>query len=747
MTQPASAPRTKRLSDRSRASGDVWGGLAAMLVALPAAIAFGVTVYAAIGPAYAAYGAVAGIIGATVIGLVASTFGGTDRLISTPCAPAAAVLSAFAIELVKQGTAPEAIVLLLLLLGMLTGLMQMLFGFVGIGRLIKYIPYPVVSGYLSGVGLIIIGSQISKFVGAPTGTRWWEALLNPGLWSPHSLVIGGATVLVTVFAPRITQKIPGIILGILAGALVYFSLATQFPELWDVKNNPLVIGPLGITGDGYLASLTGRWKEIGDIRLGQIAGLMGSALTLAVLLSIDTLKTCVILDKLTRSHHESDRELIAQGLANLASSAAGGMNGAGQMGATLVCLNSGAQTRTSGILEGVFAAIAALLLGSFIAWIPIATLAGILLVIAVRMIDRDSFRLVESSVTRFDFGVIIAVIVVALTVGLIAASGTGIAMAILLFVREQIGGVVVRHKMYVNQMSSTWHRPEAEMNILAHRGDQGVIFELQGSLFFGNTQQLYADLEHEIATRRYVIIDLRRVQSIDVTAANLLNLIRDGLQEHGAKLVLSNVSEKTSNGRNLRQFLRSTGLLRAEESEHDTVRLFSELDTAIAWVEDRILGERESAPENPIPMQLQEMELFARHKDETLKDLEARMQLRTYQAGETIYACGEPGNSLFWVRRGSIQLIAPLGAGRTRRIASFGRGDFFGGLAFLNNEPRSNDAIAHETTEVYLLTRDQFNQIAEQHKKLAFHLITAISQTLAVRLRYAETELIMMQEY
>ena len=163
--------------------GDVWGGLAAMLVAFPAAIAFGVTVYGAIAPSYAAYGALAGIVGVVVMGLVASWLGGTERLISAPCAPAAAVLSAFAIQMVQRGDSPDLIVLMLVVIGMLAGLMQAGLGLIGLGGLIKYIPYPVVSGYLTGVGLIIIGSQIPRLLGAPdtlgcaiqrsgTGGRW-----------------------------------------------------------------------------------------------------------------------------------------------------------------------------------------------------------------------------------------------------------------------------------------------------------------------------------------------------------------------------------------------------------------------------------------------------------------------------------------------------------------------------------------------------------------------------------------------
>ncbi|MBI3903399.1 MAG: SLC26A/SulP transporter family protein [Nitrosomonadales bacterium] len=734
----------KILLGNNQAPGDFWGGLAGMLVALPAAIAFGVTVYSSISPNYAAAGALAGIIGAAIIGLVASTLGGTDRLISAPCAPAAAVLSAFAIELVKQGIAPDTIVLLLVMLGVLTGIVQMLLGFVGVGRLIKYVPYPVVSGYLSGVGLIIIGSQIPKFVAAPNNTGLFDALLSPWLWDWRALTVGCATVLVAIAAPRLTQKIPGTILGILAGITTYFAIASQDATLLSVTANPLVVGELGVAPTGYLASISNRWHEIGGLQLAQVASLFGSALTLAALLSIDTLKTCVIVDQLTRSRHESNRELVAQGAANVASAVVGGIPGAGTMGATMININSGAMTRASGVMEGLFSLLAALILSAFVAWIPVSALAGILIVIGFRMIDREPLHFIESRATVFDFAVVATVVVVALTVGLIAASAAGVAMAIFLFLREQIGGSVVRHKIYVNQMSSTSYRPEAEMRIIEQKGDQAVIFELQGSLFFGTTQQLYTDLEHELATRSYIILDLKRVQSVDVTAAHLLLNVRNVLQERGATLLLSSVRERLPNGRNLREFLEQMEIVQEED---ETVRVFPELDNAIEWVEDRILGELESAPKEQTPIQLQEMDLFSHHKDETLKELEARMEQRFYKTGETIYARGEEGKAIYWVRRGAIRIFAPLGAGRSRHIATYGRGDFFGGLAFLDGGARSDDAVAATDTEVYVLTRETFDQLSEEHKKLAFNLINAIARTLAIRLRHADKEMTMLREY
>ena len=725
------------LAAKFKAPGDFWGGLASMLVALPASVAFGVTIYSAISPQYAVFGALEGILGAAALGLIAPTFGGTDRLISAPCAPAAAVLSAFAIELVKQSVAPSSIVMLLMVLGILTGLIQMFIGFLGAGRLIKYIPYTVVSGYLSGVGLIIIGSQIPRLFGAPPDMVWWQTCLAPATWDMRSLLIGGATVVVALLTPKLTKAVPSTILGLVAGILAYVGLAYNDPAMMTLTDNPLVLGALGASGSGYIETISGRWADIGDLKLAQIAGLLGSSLTLAALLSIDTLKTCVVIDQMTRTRHDPNRELFAQGLANIGSSAIGGIPGSGTMGASMVNLSSGAQTRVSGIMEGVMVLVAALALNMYIAWIPVATLAGILIVVGLRMIDTEPLRFLESRATVFDFAVVAVVIAFALTVSLIAASAAGVALSILLFVREQVGGSVVRHKTFVNQRSSTWYRPEAEMRLIAQKGDKAVIFELQGSLFFGTTYELYALLEPEIKTRDYIILDLRRVQSVDITAAHMLNLVRDMLRERGVPLLLSNVREQLPNGRNLLEFFKHTGLI----DETDTVRVFKIIEAAIEWVEDRLVGDLEKPALDEPPLRLQEMDLFQGRKDVTLADLEGRMQQRSVKACESVYAIGDPGRELYLIRRGAVRIMAPIsGSRQLHHIASFGRGDFFGGLAFLDDRARSDTAIASTDIDLFVLSLDQFNLLAEEHKKLALLLMTAISRTLAQRLRHADGE-------
>ncbi|MCX5869081.1 MAG: SulP family inorganic anion transporter [Deltaproteobacteria bacterium] len=730
------------LLNKLRAPGDFWGGLSSMLVALPAAVAFGVTVYSAISPHYAAFGAMAGILGAAALGLIAPVFGGTDRLISAPCAPAAAVLSAFAIELVKQGIAPVSIVLLLTVLGLLTGLVQILLGLLGIGRMIRYIPYTVVSGYLSGVGIIIITSQIKTFLGTATDTSWWQVVVNPGLWDLRSIGVGSATVIVALLGPKVTKTVPGTILGICAGLLTYFGLAVADPSMMTLADNKLVLGTIGTAEGGYLSTLVTRWHDLGDLTLAQIGSLLGSALTLAALLSIDTLKTCVVIDQKTRTRHEPNRELCAQGLANITSSMIGGLPGSGTMGASMVNLNSGAQTRVSGIMEGILVLVAALALNSVIAWIPFATLAGILIVIGLHMIDTEPLRFLESRGTVLDFAVVLAVVTIALTVGLIAASGAGVAMSILLFVREQVGGSVVRHKSFVHQRSSTWSRSEAERRMIEQNGEKAIIFELQGSLFFGTTYELYSTLEPEIKNRDYILLDLRLVQSVDITAVHMLIQVRDMLSERGAFLLLSNVREKLPNGHNLREFFEQTGLTDGS----DTVKIFPILETAIEWVEDRLIGDVKSPVDKEVLLRLQEMELFQGRKDETLIDLEERLEQRSFKAGETIYSIGDQGHEIYLIRRGEVRIMAPVGGSRQlHHVATIGRGDFFGGLAFLDGRPRSDNAIAHTDTDLYMLTLEHFNQLADEHKRLAFVLITALSRTLAHRLRHANGERTLLQ--
>jgi len=722
-------------------AGDFWGGLAAMLVALPAAIAFGVTIFSAIGPTYGSQGAFAGILGATAIGLIAAALGGTPRLISAPCAPAAAVLSALALEMVRKGTDPIQILLMLSLIGLLAGGLQIVFGLLKLGRLIKYMPYPVVSGYLSGVGLVIILSQIPKFLGVPKGHDLLQILSQPAHWRWQSLVVGGATAAVMLLAPKLTKAVPAVILALAAGILAYLGLGLFDPTLMVLNGNALLVGPAAGVQGGFLDSLTGRWLAVGKLNLPQIQELLMPALTLAVLLSIDTLKTCVVMDSLTRSRHDSNKELIGQGLGNLSSAVIGGVPGAGTMGATLVNLSSGAKSRRSGLFEGGFALAAMLVLGSLIAWVPIASLAAILIVIGVRMFDTKSLHLLKARSTVLDFCVIVAVVLVAETISLIAASAVGIGLAIMLFIREQIRSSNVRRKIYGNQIFSKQIRLPDERQILEERGEQTVLFELQGSLFFGTTDQLYTALESDLKTCQYMILDMRRVQTFDISAAHMLELVKDMLTERGAFLLFSHFPRSVPTGQDLQEYFNELGLVQPESQS----RIFAELDGALEWVENRILAEAQITPRHEKALALREIEIFKGRKETTLADLEACIECKTFHTGELIFSRGEQGDELFMIRRGVVRIEMPIEADLTHHIATFGQGDFFGEMSFLDQQLRSANAVASEETELFVLSREQFEVFAEGHFKTAARLLAGLARVLSLRLRYTNAELRAMQ--
>lgn len=729
-TPPADTKRGKGLA------GDLWGGLAAMLVALPSAIAFGVTIYAPLGSAHAATGALAGILGATALGLVAPALGGAKRLITAPCAPAAAVLSAFVIEALAGGSTIDAALSSMVVLGLLAGAMQIVFGLVGLGRLIKYMPYPVVSGYLSGVGLYIVASQGPKLLGMPKDAHFWESLVAPGQWRWQAIVVGAVTMAVMVLAGKLTRRVPAAILALAAGVLAYLGLGALHPELLEPGGRGLVVGPVGAGVGGFLDAFLGRWRAMGGFGLPALQQLLVPALTLAVLLSIDTLKTCVVLDALTRSRHDSNRELLAQGLGNVASAALGGIPGAGTMGATLVSLSSGATTRLSGIVEGVLALVAFLVLGSAIAWVPLPALAGILIVVGVRMIDARSLGFLRSRSTVLDFVVIVAVVAVALSVSLIAASGVGVVLAVILFVREQIGGSVVRRKSYANSVFAKKARLPEEMKLLEEQGDRAVIFELQGSLFFGTTDQLQTALEPELHRREFVILDMRRVQSVDLTAAHVLDLVEDVLTERGAVLILSQVPKSLPSGQDVRKYFGEVGLVH----QGSPVRVFDGLDAAVQWVQDRILEEAAIETPEACALELHDFGIWQGRKAETLAALDARMERRSYRAGERIFALGDAGDALCLIRRGRVRIVLPL-PDREHLLGTFGRGDFFGEMSFLDGTERSADARAETDVELFMLSRRAFDELADEHKKAAIGLLVGIASALATRLRYANAEI------
>jgi SulP family sulfate permease len=624
---------------------------------------------------------------------------------------------------------------------LLSALLQLGYGAMRAGRLIKFIPYQVVSGYLSGVAVIIAVGQLPKLLGLPPGVPLQTGLVALPLWSWSSIAVGLVTIAAMVAAPRVTHRIPATIIGLAAGIAAYFGLALVDPGLLRLEGNHLVIGPIAVSGSA-VDTLSAHAASILGVHLADVGMVFVTALTLSVLLSIDTLKTGVVLDALMRRRHDSNRELIGQGAANFTSFLVGGMPGAGTMGATLVNFTSGGRTPWSGVAEGGFVVLTLVLLGEVISWVPIAALAGILMVVAWRMFARDMFRLALRQSTRVDFAVIATVVIVA-QVGLIAASAVGIVFAILLFIRDQIRSTVIVNKHDLVGVRSKRRRLAAESEIIDRHGREAAVVQLQGNLFFGTTDQLFTELERDLATLRYLLVDLRRVQSMDYTAAHLIEQMKERLAERGGELLFSGMPTGMLTRTDIEDYLSQLGLVR----EGGGIRVFETRDSAIEWMEDRLLEVDGWAPqEEGPPLGLHEIEIFCEFDADAIAKLAVAMREVSVPIGGRICTHGDESDEMYMVRRGRVHALLPLEGGKRHHLATFCRGDFFGEIAFLDRGRRTADVEAATQSDLYVLSRERFEELTQRDPTLSGRVFHRLAFSLSQRLRMADTELRVLED-
>jgi SulP family sulfate permease len=345
-------------------------------------------------------------------------------------------------------------------------------------------------------------------------------------------------------------------------------------------------------------------------------------------------------------------------------------------------------------------------------------------------------QFLRSKDTVLDFVVILLVIIVANTVSLIAASGVGVAMAILLFLREQIHTSTIRRKTYGSQVFSSRVRSQHEREVLQKTGGHTVIFELQGSLFFGTTDQLYTAIEPELNQAKFVLLDFMRVQSMDMTAGHMIERIRNMLAERHARLVLTRVPERLPSGRDLRTYVDHIGLL----SDH-TAKIFDEYDEALEWMEDETLKIAGHAHISSEGIPLAKFELFHGLNDDEIKALESCATHHSYDAGELIFAADSAGHELMLIARGEVKVSLPTVSGKTIHLTTFSRGQFFGEMSFLDGRNHSADVYASRDTELIAIDRRAFARIASGDALMSISVMRAVALAIADRLRHANAEL------
>ena len=501
--------------------GDAFGGLTAAVVALPMALAFGVAATGDPAP---------GLWGAVIIGLVASLFGGTPTLISEPTGPMTVVFTSVILSLTSTAPDKETAMAMAFTVVILAGIFQILFGVFRLGRYVTQMPYTVISGFMSGIGAILVILQLPAFFGQEAsggviGTLTSLPTLMAGI-QPMELTLALITVAILWLTPSGIKKFcPPQLLALVLGTLLSITL---FQDA-GLKTIPAF--------NAELPTL-----QIPNYSGGQIRLMFVDAAVLGMLGCIDALLTSVVADSLTRTEHDSNKELVGQGFANIASGLFGGLPGAGATMGTVVNIQAGGRSALSGLIRALILMVVVLAAAPLASTIPLAVLAGIALKVGIDIIDWDFLQRAHHLSVK---AAVITYGVIALTVlvDLITAVGIGVFVANVLTI-DRMSALQSRKVKTISTADDDVELSSEEQQLLDQASGKVLLFQLAGPMIFGVAKAIARE-HNAIGNCRVVVFDLSEVSHMGVTAAIALeNAVKEAI-EVGREVFLVGASGST----------------------------------------------------------------------------------------------------------------------------------------------------------------------------------------------------------
>lgn len=492
--------------DLNNLRGDLLGGVTAAVVSLPLALTFGVASGA---------GAEAGLYGAILIGLFASLFGGTSTLISEPTGPMTVVMTAVVSSLIAAN--PENGLAMAFTVVIMAGIFQIAFGFMQLGKYITLMPYSVVSGFMSGIGVILILMQLGPALGqaAPPGGVVGSLLALPDLITnvqPAELLLFVLALAVLFKTPaQIKKYVPPQLI-----ALIGISLFSAVYLLGDIDVRR--IGEI----DASLPSLSMPY-----FTHDQLGVMLVDAMVLGMLGCIDSMLTSVIADNLTRTEHDSNKELVGQGLGNIVSGLFGGLPGAGATMGTVVNIQAGGKSPLSGVIRVVALCIAVFGLASLIESIPLAVLAGIAVKVGLDILDWSFIRRAHK-VSKYSTLIMYAVLILTVLVDLMVAVGVGVFVANVIII-QKLSAAEAENIRSMSDVDDSIPLDAEQRELLNAADGRLLLFYLSGAMIFGVAKALSRERKN-IDRHDAVVFDISEVTYIDDTMAlSLENVILEAL--------------------------------------------------------------------------------------------------------------------------------------------------------------------------------------------------------------------------
>ena len=728
--------------------GDLTGGLSAAIITLPMSIAYGVTAFAALGTDFMPHAALIGLNAAVFGGFFAALFGGAPVQITGPKAPLTliitTVVAGLALDPMIHGAGentPWIIVGVVSACVLIGGATQVLSGVLGLGNIVKYVPYPVVAGFMNGIAILLIWNQIPHFFGLPSGILPWEILpdLAPVNWT--SATIGSATLISIVLSRRLRLNLPAFLVGLVVGSAIYL-LLTLIPgasrHVDSIGNLRAVIpAPTALAG---LAQLP--W---GSIHAAWLLKIVVYGMVLGIIGSMESLMSAMTIDNIQASRHDSKRELVGQGLGNIIASLFGALSAAGSIPRSVANYKAGGRSRLSGALCSGYILIIFLTLAPVLGKIPLAVFAAIIISVGINLFDSSTWVLLKglryAGKFRKDITISLlvntSVAIITICVNLITAVIIGLAISAAYFI-VKIGGSIIRREFTGARLSSNKVRSSRHLEVLKEANQAIKVFQLQGPLFFGSADRLARHLEAAMVDAAYCILDMRHVNEIDTTGAKILLRIFRRLRKDEKWLLISHIPAHGA----LWNSLDCNGVTR----EMPPTCFFQDTDNALEWAEDRLLDKlcTEAACSQS---ELADFDIVKGFAEDELNLFNGLLTRENYKKGDLIIFEGNSDRDLLLLASGTASAKIELPqSNREKRLFTFDAGAIFGEMALLDGKPRSAHVQAEDDAVVFRLPYEKYKAILAGQPIMAAKLYKNIALVLSHRLRVRSEELRILED-
>ncbi len=711
---------------------DIAGGLVSSAIAIPLAIGFGMFAFVTLGDEYFAYGAVAGLISALVASVVSVLLGDRSINVYAPRITTTFFLGLLLYSLLNSDRADAAMpgvsstLVVFFAIVLLGGLFQALFGLMRLGTLIKFAPHPVMAGFQNMAAVLLFVVQLGNVLGFDDSIGFTRVFSHMGSAHPLSILVAVVTFAAMWNARRITTKVPPLLVGLGVGVAVYYGLvlAGLSHALGPVIGLPTASASMrSVLVDFSGLTMAAPLKAFAPV-------ILSGALALAIIASIDALLCAKLASQPGDPRIDGDRLLIRLGLGSAVAAGFGGITNGINIGASTTNRAFGGHSWISVAVNAAMLLAAVTLLFPVIAHMPRVVLSAVIMVVAVQHIDPWTKQLTarlfrrgtpQRGVIALDLAVAMFVSVLSIAVHVVLAVFIGIALAVFLFV-VRMSRSNIRRLYRCDAVRSRRARNSREIAVLESEGGSTIVIELQGALFFGSAESLAQTIDKETASgTKVVILGMRRITEIDSTGARIIADIDAALARRNIKLALVR-SDNSETAARLADVSMGEG------------RIFPDIDHAIEWAEEELLGKPAAAL--AAELTLDQVPILHQFSGEQIELLRRHLTRMNWPARHTIFRQGDPGSDLFLVIKGRASVYLTT-EGANIRLITFAPGSVFGELAILDQGRRAATVTADEDMEAFALSAAAFGELGEREPEVAIKLLTALGRELSDRLRRA----------